>query len=132
MQFGAIQGSSTATVVHGSHPFVAGMSIGDNLHTFSPGQITGGTALIDSPVGTHIVSVESIGLGTVMAVADFDMLNNVVGSYFPADATRDNNYKFWDNISAACTIPEPSSLLLAGLSVTGLLTYRRGRARPEA
>jgi PEP-CTERM motif len=118
-----------AIVVNSSHPFVAGLSIGDNLYTFSPQVVTGGTALIDYPIGTHVVSVESVGLGTVMAVADEDMLNNTVGSSFHNDAVRDNNFVFWENIAAACTIPEPSTLLLSCLGMAGLLSAQVRRLR---
>jgi hypothetical protein len=128
MQFGAIRPDATvfATVVGAAHPFMSNMTNGDVMYSYSPGQVTGGTALVDYPVGTHIVSVESIGQGTVMAVADFDMLNNVVGDFFPNDAIRANNIQFWDNISeAACVIPEPSSVITAGIALAGLFSFRR-------
>jgi len=128
MSFGAIRfvGTVTATVVDPGHPLMAGVGA---ITTFSPGQLTGGSALVDFPLGTHIISIESVGGGHILNVADFDILNNVTDLFFPPGA-RPDNHQFWDNILGfAQQVPEPSACALLGVGLVGLfLNRRRGQS----
>jgi hypothetical protein len=111
LQFGSIQGvgSVNATVVDDSHPLMFGLNNGDSICSFSPGQITGsGAHLVDFPVGTHTISAESVGGGTVVAIADFDIMNNVPVLFFDASC-RPNIFQFWDNICTGTISVEETS-----------------------
>ena len=116
------------TVVDDSHPLMAGLPNGSDLYTYAPGETIGGQALVDYPIGTHIVSVDSVGGGDILGVADFDMLNNVVGSGFP-DTAEPNLHQFWANIlnyGASEAVPDAgATLILLGCALFGLEGFRR-------
>ena len=111
MQFGPIQqvGTVGAIVVDDTHPLMTGLSNGETICSFSPGQITGsGANLVDFPIGTHTISVEAVGGGTVLAIADFDIMNNVPIIFFDPSC-QPNIFQFWDNICTGTVSVDQSS-----------------------
>ncbi len=104
-------------VVNGTHPILGGLPTGATLRTYSPGTVTGGQALLDYPNdGTHVASIEALGGGHILALADFDLVANY-GQYYA------NNRSFSDSIASygmATSAPEPATFLLVGISLATL------------
>jgi len=78
-------GTDIGSVVDDSHPLMAGLTNGDRFCSFSPGQIANGQALVQDSIADNIISVEMIGAGAIVTVADFDILNNVPALFWPTD-----------------------------------------------
>ena len=127
MRFGnAFQagGTQTLNIVNPAHPLMQNMPAGNTLTSFSPNSVSGGLALASFQL--PVIAVDNIGPGGILAVADFDLLNNVTDLFFPPSAAP-NNHQFWDNILADHQVPEPVSILLVGLGLAGIGVSRRRR-----
>jgi hypothetical protein len=134
MQFGALSfvGTVPIDVVNTTDPIMQGFSLGDTLTAFSPGQVTGGGTSLAEYLGNSVIRVESVGGGRILAVADFDLLNNVTDDLFP-DSAEANNHLFQDNLVRATqtVVPEPGTMIMGamavgvGLALKGRLLRRR-------
>jgi len=134
LSFGAtrVANGAIAQVVDDTSPFMVGLTNGDLLNTIHPGQISGGNSLVDYPIGTSIISVESLLGGTILGVADFDILNNVATDWFGPGIGQNNVLQFQDNILGAATpIPEPATMLLLGTGLVGVAGVVRRRKKNQ-
>lgn len=97
-------GNDLTTVVDDSHPLMTGLTNGDNLCAFSPGEVFSGSGLVQDSLTEDIISVEMVGGGAIVAVADFDVLNNVPTLFWPSGSCTAtellNIATFRDNLCA--------------------------------
>jgi hypothetical protein len=76
-------------VVDDSHPLTVGLTNGDRICSFAPGEIENGSELVQDSSADPIIAVEEVGGGAVVAVADFDILSNVPVLFWPAEGCTD-------------------------------------------
>ena len=134
MSFSNTLTGSGGTVVDNASPFMAGLDIGDTLNSFVPGAILGAglQVLVEDSLGDALIATESFGLGTILGVADFDILNNVATDFFGAGAAQDNVLQFQANIVGGpmvAPVPLPGSLPLLGAAFGVAFVVRRQKAK---
>ena len=79
-------GTDIGTVVDDNDPLMTGLTNGDRFCSFSPGDITSGLGLVQDSIGDNIISVEMVGGGAIVAVADFDIINNAPILFWPIES----------------------------------------------
>lgn len=130
MMFSSAFNGNSATVVDNSSPFMAGLNIGDMMNTFAGGEVTGTglQVLVEDNLGDALIASQTFGLGTILGVADFDLLNNVATDFFGAGAAQDNVLQFQANLIGAvqmAPIPVPASMPLLAVGFGALVVMRR-------